>query len=49
MADPIDGSSGMSIVNIATPLRQPVRDGSPRAHTKDFIQLLKPAKKKYIY
>ncbi len=27
MVDPIDGSSGMAIVNIATPSRQPLPDG----------------------
>ncbi len=37
MADLIDESSGMAIVNIATPSRQPLWGGLAKNHTKDFI------------
>jgi hypothetical protein len=47
MVKPFAGSSGMDILNIvAPPPSNPFAMGSPRTHTKDFIQLLKPAKKK---
>jgi hypothetical protein len=46
MVKPFAGSSGMDIFDIAAPPGKPFVMGSPRTHTKDSIQLLKPAKKK---
>ena len=37
MVKPFAGSSGMDILNIAAPPRQPLHDGLIEAPTKDFI------------